>query len=94
MDAHRIARRATTSERTNAMDELRRCIGSARFGIDAHDAPVEEFPVQPSQKDGLGRLCKPHWNLYTAGLASDRKVRLAPEPPVDSAAVPALGRKQ
>lgn len=50
------------------MDELRKCIGSARFGIDAHEAPIDEFPVQPSQKDGLGRLCKPHWNQYTTAL--------------------------
>ena len=68
MDAHRIARRATTSERTNAMDELRKCIGSARFGIEPHEAPVADFPVQPSQKDGLGRLCKVHWKAYTTAL--------------------------
>ena len=40
---------------------LRRCIGSARFGIEPHEAPVAEFPKQPSQKDGLGRMCKTHW---------------------------------
>ena len=56
---------------------LRRCIGSARFGIEPHDAPVGDFPKQPSQKDGLGRMCKPHWNLYTAGLARDAKARKA-----------------
>ncbi len=50
------------------MPDLRRCIGSARFGIEAHEAPVEDFPVQPSQKDGLGRLCKTHWNQYTTAL--------------------------
>ncbi len=54
---------------------LRRCIGSARYGIAPHDAPVEEFPKQPSQKDGLGRMCKVHWNAYTAGLARDAKTR-------------------
>jgi hypothetical protein len=54
---------------------LRRCIGSVRFGIEAHDAPVEDFPKQPSQKDGLGRMCKVHWNAYTAGLARDAKAR-------------------
>jgi hypothetical protein len=59
------------------MADLRRCIGSARFGIEAHDAPVDDFPRQPSQKDGLGRMCKPHWNQYTAGLARDAKVRKA-----------------
>ena len=58
---------------------LRRCIGSTRFGIELHDAPSEEFPKQPSQKDGLGRMCKVHWNQYTAGLARDAKARKAAE---------------
>ena len=58
---------------------LRRCIGSVRFGIEPHDAPVEDFPRQPSQKDGLGRMCKVHWNQYTAGLARDAKARKAAE---------------
>jgi hypothetical protein len=59
------------------MADLRKCIGSTRFGIEAHEAPVADFPVQPSQKDGLGRMCKVHWNQYTAGLARDAKVRKA-----------------
>ncbi len=59
------------------MAELRKCIGSARFGIKPHEAPVEDFPSQPSQKDGLGRMCKTHWNQYTAGLARDRKAKAA-----------------
>ena len=59
------------------MADLRRCIGSARFGIEAHEATVEDFPSQPSQKDGLGRMCKTHWNQYTAGLARDAKARRA-----------------
>jgi hypothetical protein len=59
------------------MADLRRCIGSTRFGIEPHDAPVEDFPKQPSQKDGLGRMCKLHWNQYTAGLARDAKARKA-----------------
>ena len=59
------------------MADLRRCIGSTRFGIAAHEAPAEDFPVQPSQKDGLGRMCKTHWNQYTAGLARDAKARKA-----------------
>jgi hypothetical protein len=42
------------------MAEMRRCIGSARFGIEPHDASIEDFPKQPSQKDGLGRMCKVH----------------------------------
>jgi len=44
------------------------CIGSTKFGIAAHEAPADEFPAQPSQKDGLGRMCKPHWNEYTSTL--------------------------
>ena len=56
------------------MADMRRCIGSAKFGIEAHEAPVTEFPAQPSQKDGLGRMCKPHWNAYTSAL---RKAALA-----------------
>jgi hypothetical protein len=48
--------------------DLRKCIGSARFEIEAHEAPVADFPVQPSQKDGLGRMCKVHWSQYTAAL--------------------------
>jgi hypothetical protein len=56
------------------MAEQRRCIGSAKFGIEAHEAPVEDFPKQPSQKDGLGRMCRTHWNQYTTAL---RKAALA-----------------
>jgi hypothetical protein len=56
------------------MADMRRCIGSAKFGIEAHEAPVDDFPAQPSQKDGLGRMCKPHWNQYTSAL---RKAALA-----------------
>jgi hypothetical protein len=56
------------------MADLRRCIGSARFGIEAHDALCEDFPAQPSQRDGLGRMCKPHWRGYTNAL---RKAALA-----------------
>lgn len=51
----------------------RRCIGSARFGIEPHEAPISDFPAQPSQKDELGRMCRAHWNQYTAGLARDAK---------------------
>src|SRR2546425_10749394 len=59
------------------MKEMRRCIGSERFHIEAHDAPIEDFPRQPSQRDGLGRMCKVHWRVYTAGLARDSKAREA-----------------
>src|SRR5438552_9619143 len=77
MDAHPVARSAARCERTTTMAEMRRCIGSERFGIEPHDAPIEDFPKQPSQKDGLGRMCKVHWNQYTAGLARDAKARKA-----------------
>ena len=62
---------------------IRRCIGSARFGIEPHEAPVDDFPKQPSQKGGLGRMCKTHWNQYTAGLARDAKARKAAEAPAE-----------
>jgi hypothetical protein len=79
MDVHRAARSAVDSERTTDIAELRNCIGSARFGVEAHEALVEDFPSQPSQKDGLGRMCKTHWNQYTAGLAREAKARKAAE---------------
>ena len=50
------------------MAEMRRCIGSAKFGIDAHEAAITDFPVQPSRRDGLGRMCRPHWTAYTRAL--------------------------
>jgi hypothetical protein len=71
MDEPPTARSAAASKRAAEMMDLRRCTGSARFGMEAHDAPVDDFPSQPSQKHGLGRMCKPHWNQYTAGLARD-----------------------
>jgi hypothetical protein len=62
------------SERRTDMDDMRKCIGSAKFSIAAHQAPLADFPAQPSQKDGLGRMCKPHWTEYTRAL---RKAALA-----------------
>ncbi len=59
------------------MADLRRCIGSAKFGIAAHDAPVADFPSQPSQKDGLGRMCKRHWTEYTRALRQAALARKA-----------------
>jgi len=63
---------------TDGTDQ-RRCIGSAKFGIEAHEAPVTDFPAQPSQKDGLGRMCKPHWNQYTNALRKAALARKAAE---------------
>jgi len=54
---------------------LRRCVGSARFDIEAHEAEVSDFPAQPSQPDGLSRMCKVHWKAYTAGLRKDALAR-------------------
>jgi hypothetical protein len=75
----------TTDATTTA---LRRCIGSTKFGIEAHEAPPEEFPAQPSQKDGLGRMCKPHWNQYTSALRKAALARKAAEPEPVEAPVP------
>jgi hypothetical protein len=64
--------------------ELRRCKGSARFGIESHDAPISEFPVQPSRKDGLGTMCTKHWRAYVKGL---REARVAARVPDEGTAV-------
>jgi hypothetical protein len=87
MDVRRDARRASPSEGAKAMvdAEKRNCIGSKRFGIEPHEASVADFPKQPSQKDGLGRMCTVHWNEYTAGLARDAKARKAATVPTDGA---------
>ena len=74
----------------------RRCIGSSRFGIDAHDADASDFPVQPSQKDGLGRMCKSHWRQYTnalrkAAVARKAETPQAPEPEPEPEVVEAPG---
>jgi hypothetical protein len=57
--------------------ELRRCTGSARFGIQPHEAPISEFPKQPSRKDGLGTMCTEHWGAYVKGLREARKAAKA-----------------
>ena len=69
------------------MADMRKCIGSAKFGIEAHQAPVDDFPAQPSQKDGLGRMCKPHWNQYTSALRKAALARKAAEGEVATEAV-------
>ncbi len=61
------------------MAEMRRCIGSTKFGIEPHEAAVSDFPTQPSQKDGLGRMCKTHWNQYTTALRKAALARKAAE---------------
>ena len=57
---------ATKKDTTPTASGMRRCIGSTKFGIEAHEAPADDFPAQPSQKDGLGRMCKPHWVRHEA----------------------------
>jgi len=57
------------------MTTTKKCVGSERFGILTHEAAVEDFPVQLSQPDGLGRMCRPHWREYTAGLRKDALAR-------------------
>ena len=68
------------------MADLRRCIGSAKFGIEGHEAPPEDFPAQPSQKDGLGRMCKTHWKQYVTALRTAAVAR-KDEAPVSLVAV-------
>lgn len=65
------------------MAEMRKCLGSAKFGIEAHEAPVDDFPKQASQKDGLGRMCRVHWNQYTTGLRKAALERKAAEAEVE-----------
>jgi hypothetical protein len=67
---------------------MRKCIGSERFGIEAHEAPVTEFPAQPSQKDGLGRTCKTHGNACTNGLRKAALARKAGESEAEPVAAP------
>jgi hypothetical protein len=76
---------------TQTASGLRRCIGSTTFGIEAHEAPVEEFPVQASAKDGLGRMCRTHWRQYTNALrkaaVSRKAAEAAPETVTEPEAV-------
>ena len=72
------------------MADMRKCIGSAKFGIEAHEAPVDDFPAQPSQKDGLGRMCKAHWNQYTTALRKAALARKAAEGRVATEVAPTV----
>ncbi|CAN5633548.1 hypothetical protein BH23CHL8_BH23CHL8_30100 [soil metagenome] len=67
-----LGRERTAARTTGYATEMRRCIGSARFGIEPHEAPVSTFPKQPSRKDGLGLMCAPHWKAYVKGLREAR----------------------
>jgi hypothetical protein len=67
-----LGRERAGRERTGYATEMRRCTGSARFGIEPHEAPVSTFPKQPSRKDGLGTMCAEHWKAYVKGLREAR----------------------
>ena len=89
---------ATTETTTITESGMRRCIGSTTFGIEAHDTPVDDFPVQASAKDGLGRMCRPHWTEYTralrkASVARKADVEPAPEPVVEPDVEPEAPRR-
>jgi hypothetical protein len=72
---------------TDTTVTMRRCIGSTRFGIEAHEADPSDFPVQPSQRDGLGRMCHTHWRAYTNALRKAAVARKA-EASTEVAATP------
>ena len=88
---------------TTKTTEMRRCIGSKTFGIEPHEAHTSDFPKQPSQKDGLGRMCKPHWRQYTNSLRKAALARKAadaeaapdaqPAPVAEPPAPPKRGRR-
>jgi hypothetical protein len=87
-----------TIETTITTSGMRRCIGSTTFGIEAHEAPVDDFPVQASAKDGLGRMCRPHWTAYTralrkASLAKKAADAVEAEPAAEPSAAPATPRR-
>ncbi|HSW41625.1 MAG TPA: hypothetical protein VLM76_03865 [Patescibacteria group bacterium] len=73
---------------------MRSCTGSARFGIEPHEAPVSDFPAQPSRKDGLGVMCAVHWKAYVKGLTADRKARAASAAPAEAPAQPTRVSRQ
>ena len=78
-------RRPTMITKKPTTTHLRRCTGSARFGIEPHEAPVSEFPKQPSRKDGLGAMCTEHWRAYVKGLREARRAaKAADEGTIDS----------
>ena len=73
----------TRTKSTGYLTELRRCHGSARFGIEPHEAPASTFPKQPSRKDGLGVMCTEHWKAYVKGLREARIATAGDGSPVD-----------
>jgi hypothetical protein len=59
----------------------------------AHEAPPAEFAIQPSQKDGLGRMCRPHWNEYTSALRTAALARKAAEGETPAGSAPTEAAK-
>jgi len=53
--------------------------GRARFGIEPYEAPVSEFPKQPSREDGLGVMCTEHWRAFVKSLREARVVAMTAE---------------
>jgi hypothetical protein len=52
---------------------------------------VGDFPIQASQKDALGRMCRVHWNEYTTALRKAALARkVAAEEPTIAATEPEL----
>ena len=69
---------------TETITTTRRCIGSSRFGIEAHDADPADFPAQPSRRMGSGGCASPTGAQYTNALrkaAVARKAETASEAP-------------
>lgn len=67
--------RATRQPAPELPAGMRQCKGSAKFGIAPHIAPVGDFAVQASQRDGLASMCRTDWARYTHALrlaAADR----------------------
>lgn len=82
----------TTGDTTmTSTTTLRRCIGSKTFGIEPHEAPIADFPVQPSRKDGLGLVCAVHWTEYTRALRQAAKARQAGAAPTADVVEDAIG---
>ena len=79
---------------TKTKTDMRRCVGSKTFGIEPHDAPADDFPVQPSRKDGLGVMCKPHWRQYTSALRKAALARKANADPSPAPVAPRISRGQ
>ena len=50
---------------TKTPTDLRRCTGSVRFSIEPHEAPISEFPKQPSPARTASARCAPSTGART-----------------------------